>query len=104
MFGMSSEEFWEYDPQLYWAYRTFYLKKIEQERERDNQYMWLQGMYIYDAFSTALNNAFSTQSKDYAKKPYSLNGEENKIDGIELTKEEQEQRVSDLNNSWSRLL
>ena len=45
---MSSKEFWEDDPQLYWAYQTFYLKKQEIEFAKDNQYMWLKGMYIYE--------------------------------------------------------
>ena len=40
MFGMSSDEFWEQDPKLYWAYRTFYLKQKEiehTERQESDQ-------------------------------------------------------------------
>lgn len=99
MFGMSSEEFWEQDPQLYWAYRTFYLKKQELESEKDNQYMWLQGMYIYDAVSVALHNALSKTKVEYPKTPYEPK-KAVKIDkniGVNET-------VSNKFNSWARLI
>ena len=43
MFGMSSTDFWEGDPQLYWAYRTFYLKQKEMEAEQTKYNAWLLG-------------------------------------------------------------
>jgi len=43
MFGMSSTDFWENDPQLYWAYRTFYLKKNEMDVELTQYNAWLNG-------------------------------------------------------------
>ena len=62
MFGMSSEQFWDDDPQLYWAYRTFYLKKIEQEQKEKLEFAkydaWLKGYTICVAHSIALNNSF----------------------------------------------
>ena len=100
MFGMSSKEFWEDDPQLYWAYRTFYLKKQEEDFERDNQYMWLQGMYIYEGVSIALHNAFSKQPKSYTNKPYDLKNKNNRIkEKIDI-----DEVVAQQNNSWSRLV
>ena len=97
---MSSREFWEEDPQLYWAYQTFYLKQQEIKFERDNQYMWLQGMYIYEGVSVALNNAFQKQKKSYSEEPYNLKSkaEEKK------TKEEINAIVLKTNNDWSRIL
>ena len=70
--GMSFAEYWEGDPKLAQYYRKAYL--IKQEEINNNA--WLQGVYIYDAVSTALHNAlrgFSKQkipAKDYATKPY----------------------------------
>ena len=72
--GMSSAEYWEGDPKLAQYYRKAYL--IKQEQLNNNA--WLQGMYIYDAVSTALHNALrgmeksKPPAKDYAKKPYDI--------------------------------
>ena len=70
--GMSSAEYWSGDPSLVQYFRKAY--RIKQEEINNNA--WLQGMYIYDAVSTALHNAlrgFGKQkppAKDYAKQPY----------------------------------
>ena len=71
---MSYAEYWEGDPTLAQYYRKAY--QIKQEEINNNA--WLQGMYIYDAVSTALHNALrglgknNPPAKDYAKKPYEL--------------------------------
>ena len=73
--GMSYAEYWEGDPKLAQYYRKAY--KLKQEEYNNNA--WLQGLYIYDAISTALHNALrgmgkqKPPAKDYAKQPYSLN-------------------------------
>ena len=70
--GMSYAEYWEGDPKLTQYYRKAY--QIKQEEINNNA--WLQGMYIYDAVSTALHNALrefgknKPPAKDYAKQPY----------------------------------
>ena len=70
--GMSYAEYWEGDPKLAQYYRKAY--QIKQEEINNNA--WLQGMYIYDAVSTALHNALRGMgknpppAKDYAKQPY----------------------------------
>ncbi len=56
---MSSIEFWEEDPQLYWAYRTFYLKKEEMEAEKYRYSCWLEGNINYIATSSSLRDGFS---------------------------------------------
>ena len=72
--GMSYAEYWEGDPVLAQYYRKAY--QIRQEEVNNNA--WLQGMYIYDAVSTALHNALRGLGKnkppirDYAKQPYEL--------------------------------
>ena len=70
--GMSYAEYWDGDSKLAQYYRKAY--QIKQEEINNNA--WLQGMYVYDAISTALHNALrglgknNTPPKDYAKKPY----------------------------------
>jgi hypothetical protein len=72
--GMSYAEYWEGDPILTQYYRKAY--RIKQDEINNNA--WLQGLYVYDAVSTALHNAlrgFSKQKppvKEYAKQPYDL--------------------------------
>ena len=100
MFGMSSKEFWEDDPQLYWAYQTFYLKQQENEFDKNNQYMWLQGMYIYEAVSVALHNVFQKTQKSYTEQPYDLKAKKEQ----KKTEKEINDIVLQTNNSWSRIL
>ena len=70
--GMSYAEYWEGDPNLAQYYRKAY--RIKQDEINNNA--WLQGMYVYDAVSTALHNALrgmgknKPPAKDYAKQPY----------------------------------
>lgn len=73
--GMSYAEYWEGDPSLARYYRKAYL--IKQEEINNNA--WLQGLYIYDAISTALYNALrgkNTTAKTYTGKPYDFNNKE----------------------------
>ena len=73
--GMTSEQYWAGDPKLALYYRKAY--RIKQEETNTNA--WLQGMYIYDAVSTALHNALrgmggkaKAPAKEYTKQPYEL--------------------------------
>lgn len=72
--GMSYAEYWEGDSSLARYFRKAY--KIKQEQENNNA--WLQGLYFYDAASTALHNALRgfnktpPPAKNYADKPYEL--------------------------------
>ncbi len=67
---MSNKEFWEEDPDLFWAYRfSFYTAKKEESNLYD-YIAWLNGVYTYNAVSVALNNAFSKTKIDYPSKPY----------------------------------
>ena len=76
--GMTPEQYWAGDPSLARYYRKAY--RIKQEEV--NNSAWLQGLYIYDAVSTALHNALrgmgktTPPAKDYAKQPYNLNNRE----------------------------
>ena len=72
--GMTSTEYWAGDPKL----ARFYRKAYRLKQEQMNQEAWLQGLYIYDAVSTALHNALRGMgknpppAKDYAKVPYEI--------------------------------
>lgn len=73
--GMSNEEFWKCDPQLYKAYREKYKIVKEQENER----LWLQGLYVYDALcrvAPRFNSLKPKKGEDYVKEPYKLKAEE----------------------------
>lgn len=82
---MSVKEFWEDDPDLFWAYRFSYIQKIKQNQEMANTNMWLQGAYVYEAVSVALSNAFSKTKSTYSKEPYNLyNTKEDKINKLQM--------------------
>ena len=103
MFGMSSKEFWEDDPQLYWSYRTFYLKNMQQQADIYNYEGWLYGNYTHLAVSVALNNAFSKNKAKYPDKPFGMD-----IQKSELQKELEKEPDSDIRqqkefNYWARL-
>lgn len=69
--GMSYDLYWHGDP---YAPRMFY-KAQKLQNERHNQEMWLQGLYIYNAFSVVLSNAFSKKGSKpakYIEKPFPL--------------------------------
>ena len=74
-YGMSVKEFWEDDPDLFWAYRFSYIEKVKNEQELYNSNAWLQGAYFYEAISVALTNAFSKTKVNYAKCPYGMEKE-----------------------------
>lgn len=69
MFGMSSEEFWEEEPQLYWAYRFSYEKQQEFLNKKEIEQLklgcWLQGKTTEIAVSIALNNGFSKKKQTF---------------------------------------
>jgi hypothetical protein len=99
MFGMSSTEFWEEDPQLYWAYRTFYLKQKEMEIEEKKYDAWLKGSMDYMAVSISINNAFGKQKINYPTYE-EMNSE--KQEHKQLTKKDVERIAQEQFNAWAR--
>lgn len=69
-YGMSVKEFWEDDPDLFWAYRFSYYNKMKIQQEIFNNDAWLQGAYFHEAVSVALCNAFSKKKVQYSEHPY----------------------------------
>lgn len=71
--GMTYDEFWNQDVTLVRVYR----KADELRRRRQNETLWLQGMYIYEALCDAapIFHAFAkkgTKPHPYAKEPYAI--------------------------------
>lgn len=76
MFGMTYEQFWNDDPQLFWIYENAYNKRKEIEFKENNYMMWLNGQYTLSALAQVMANAFSKSKKNiYPKQPF---GEEKK--------------------------
>lgn len=69
---MPLNEFWNDEPNLFWVYRFLFFQKEKRKREFENEKAWLQGAYIYEAVSVALNNAFSKQKIEYRSSPYDI--------------------------------
>lgn len=69
--GMPMDEYWNASPHLVKWYRQAHKLRIEER----NQELWLQGLYIYNAFGTVLANAFGkkgSQKHKYIEKPIEL--------------------------------
>ena len=101
MFGMSSTDFWENDPQLYWAYRTFYFKKQEYESETSKYNAWLNGNTQCIGTQIAISKTFGkNQQVEYPqyKDMFSQTQENN----VKLTKQEINLKVQEEFNSWAR--
>jgi hypothetical protein len=101
MFGMSSTDFWENDPQLYWAYRTFYLKKLEMEGETSKYNAWLNGNTQSVGTLIALKNGFSKNGESVSFPSYDeMFGNSPKKEKLS-SKEVKEQVQNDF-NYWAR--
>ncbi len=93
---MTSEQYWDDDPQLCKAYR----RKAEFDKERLNEQLWLQGLYIYEALTDVaqLFNGMVARPKlaPYPTEPYPLSGtasEERKRREYERKKEKVQNRL-----------
>lgn len=89
---MTADEFWYGEPCLAEAYRE--AQKLRDERR--NQELWLQGLYVYDAFSVVVSNAFGGKShskQKYLEQPIELHPKKQ-------TPEEARQIIVDQLNAW----
>lgn len=86
---MTYEQYWYGDV---WLVEAFY-KADRLRQERQNSEAWLQGMYFYEALSTALYNFGLEKGKpriDYRSKPYEIDRPKTKA---EIEKQEEEDAV-----------
>lgn len=107
MFGMTSEEFWEDDPQLYWSYRISFMKKLELEQKQTIEYIkyssWLNGNMNCMAHSVSLSNAFSKGSKkDFPEYEKAFKANDDKKETKKMTKEEMKEIAVSMYNAWAR--
>lgn len=68
---MTEEQYWKGNPYLAVVYREIATNR----RKEKNEYLWIQGMYIYEAFSTVMYNAFrkkGTRPVRYVEEPYRI--------------------------------
>ena len=67
--GVSADEFWDGDYTLL----KYYVEKHRIAVEQQNEQLWLQGVYFYEALSVALSQAFGKHSTmKYPEKPYRI--------------------------------
>ena len=59
MMGMTCEQFWEGDPRLVRAYR----QADGLRRQRRNQELWLEGIYMGEAIDSTIGNVFRKGEK-----------------------------------------
>ena len=75
---MSVKDFWENDPELFWAYRFSYINKLKRESEEKNYLAWLQGVYFYEGLSIALANSFGNGKYKFPEQPYGMEDKKKK--------------------------
>ena len=85
---MTYEQYWNQDCTLVKYYREAHKLKTQ----RDNEFAWLQGMYIYEALCDVSPIFRDTAKKgtkpiEYSSRPYAITKEE--IDNRQITKEKQ---------------
>lgn len=89
--GMTEEQYFDGDSTL----AKYYREADELRKERMNQELWLQGMYIYDAMSrlSPILKAFAkagTKPMPYVEEPYPINDKSKKE-----SEEKKEKAMSD---------
>lgn len=77
--GMTTDEYWYATPALTAAYREAHKLKLRQQ----NEFAWLQGLYIQSAIRSVVSSAMGGNGKkaEYVKKPIDL--------GLETEEEKQ---------------
>jgi len=60
---MTYQQYWNDDPYLCESYYKLHRLKIQQR----NQELWLQGLYVYNAFGVVISNAFARKGSTPAK-------------------------------------
>ena len=92
--GMSPADYWDGDVTYVKAYREV----LERRREWQNQMLWMQGLYFYNAL-TAVMPALSIKSKStniepYLEKPFPITNRSVREDKEQKEKEQFEKNIS----------
>lgn len=87
--GMSYEQYWDGDCCI----ARFYKKAFELKRDRINEQLWLQGLYIYDALcdvAPALRAMGAKPPEKYPDEPYPITDKDIELRKEKKAKERQE--------------
>lgn len=93
-YGMSYEEFWQNDPNLFASYRFSYFKQFKMNQRVSNYNAWLQGNYNYIALMTTMGNMHrgkGEQAIPYLDKPFDF---ENKVEHKSEKEKQQDRKIS----------
>lgn len=101
--GMSYEQYWNEDCWI----ASYYLKAHKIKQEQQNEILWLQGVYIYEALCdvSPVLHAFSkrgTKPRPYCDKPYDLFKKKEKEVFTEEENEKEQQRAYEFFVNWSK--
>ncbi len=97
---MTYDQFWLDDPWLCVPYREAHKLRIQQRNEE----LWLQGLYVHNAFSVAINNAFSNKKAKYITKPIDIipPTEDEKQEKIRRTRQKLVEKLNAFKDEWDR--
>ena len=97
---MTTDEFWFGDPFLVQSYR----KAQRFKDDRKNQELWLQGLYIYNAFAAVISMAFGKQGTkaSYFNEPIDLHPEETEAKKVEEAKKKVVATLNAWKAAWDR--
>jgi hypothetical protein len=97
---MTYEQFWRGDPWLCVPYREYHNLSIQQRNEE----LWLQGLYVHNAFAVAINNAFSNKKIKYITKPIDIiaPSEDEKQEKIRRTRQKLVEKLNAFKDEWER--
>lgn len=97
---MPMKEFWEDNPDLFWAYRFSYYNRFKTQSKINNYNAWLIGAYVYDGVSIALANSFGKGHYRYPEVPYGETKEENKELELQKNVLSIKERVAQVQALW----
>lgn len=96
---MTTDEYWYASPLLAKAYREAH--KLRQRQQ--NEFAWLQGLYIYSAVGTVVGGAMGSKGKkkpEYPKQPVDL-GLETEAEKREKAERERQKIIASL-TAWKK--
>nr|DAO19841.1 MAG TPA: hypothetical protein [Caudoviricetes sp.] len=100
---MPSDEYWYGDPIAVCAYYDAFRFKQQQQ----NEFAWLNGLYVYNAVSVVVGNALSGRGRkkqEYISKPIDLLAEKRKRESPAERAEKERQKAiayfNDLERVW----
>lgn len=100
---MTEKEFWEDDPQLYWAYHIFFTRQQKRKQEEEQYKAWLQGNLAYIAYSCALRDGFGKDSTNKGFPKYEvIFASTSQINDDRTISQKREEQLLAQNQFWAR--